>query len=57
MEAGGAARAKALRFPRVTCHMQVTARRSVWLEMREQSREGRQGPCRALAASNGALEF
>lgn len=36
MEAGGAANAKALRFPRETCHMQGTARRSGWLQMSEQ---------------------
>lgn len=36
MEAGGATRAKALRFPRETCHMQGTARRSGRLEVSEQ---------------------
>lgn len=39
MEAWGTARAKALRLPRETCHVQGTARRSVRLEMSEQGGE------------------
>lgn len=48
MEARGAASAKTLRFPTEICHMQGTARRSVWLEMSEQGGGGKRIPARIM---------